>query len=249
MILSFTDVSKQYSPFETAIQHVSFEVEAGEFTALAGPSGSGKSTILNLAAGLDNPSSGEVSLLGHRVSELSKQELSQLRAEHVGFVFQSYNLFPVLSASENVEYPLALKGISPKERRRLAEEALEETGCGELSKRFPSELSGGQQQRVAVARAIVTHPQIVFADEPTANLDSKTAQKLLDVFRHLNREKKITFLFSSHDQLVLEMAERIIRVVDGKVQTNLTSSSKGTVSSKLSIHHLSDCFRPGLSFC
>lgn len=217
MILSFEQVSKQYSPLETAIKDISFEVAAGEFAALAGPSGSGKSTILNLAAGLDVPTNGTVKLLGHDLSVLSKEALSHLRCNQVGFVFQSYNLFPVLSSLENVEYPLALKGVSPKERRILSEKALEETGCSSLGKRLPSELSGGQQQRVAVARAIVTSPQIVFADEPTANLDSKTAQRLIEVFKNLNRNKNITFLFSSHDPLVLENAERIIQVADGQL--------------------------------
>ncbi|NDD04412.1 MAG: ATP-binding cassette domain-containing protein, partial [Proteobacteria bacterium] len=147
MILSFDQVSKQYSELETAIRQVSFEIEEGEFTALAGPSGSGKSTILNLAAGLDFPTSGTVTLLGQDLRALDKIGLSHLRCNQVGFVFQSYNLFPVLTALENVEYPLALKGVPPKERRKLAEKALEEAGCGTLGKRLPSELSGGQQQR------------------------------------------------------------------------------------------------------
>lgn len=218
MILSFTHVTKKYSELEIAIRDVSFQVQEGEFTALAGSSGSGKSTILNLAAGLDFPTSGVVTLLEKNLSGLSKAEMSDLRCNQVGFVFQSYNLFPVLTALENVEYPLALKKVPPKERRQLAQQALEETGCGELGKRLPSELSGGQQQRIAIARAIVTTPKIVFADEPTANLDSKTARKLLEVFKDLNTSKGITFLFSSHDPLVLETAERIIQVADGKVQ-------------------------------
>jgi putative ABC transport system ATP-binding protein len=217
MILSFKGVTKKYSDLETAVDGISFGVKEGEFTALAGPSGSGKSTILNLAAGLDFATSGEVTLLGRDLRALGKSEISDLRCNHVGFVFQSYNLFPVLTALENVEYPLALKKVSAKLRRELAQCALEETGCGELGRRLPSELSGGQQQRVAIARAIVTTPQIVFADEPTANLDSKTANLLLEVFKNLNSRKRITFLFSSHDPLVLQTAERIIQVADGQI--------------------------------
>lgn len=217
MILSFDQVTKKYSELETAVRSVSFQIKKGEFTALAGPSGSGKSTLLNLAAGLDFPTAGKVNLLGKDLGTLRPSEISSLRCQEVGFVFQSYNLFPVLTALENVEYPLALKKVAPKTRRKLAQKALEETGCGELGKRLPSELSGGQQQRVAIARAIVTNPQIVFADEPTANLDSQTARKLLGVFKELNTNKRITFLFSSHDPLVLETAERIIQVADGKI--------------------------------
>ena len=195
MILRFDEVTKQYSEFETAVKGVSFGISKGEFTALAGPSGSGKSTLLNLAAGLDFPTSGKVELLGRNLSLLNKEDLNKLRCDHVGFVFQSYNLFPVLTALENVEYPLALKGIKAEERKHLAQKALEETGCEKLANRLPSELSGGQQQRVAVARAIVSSPDIVFADEPTANLDSKTAKKLLGVFKELITVRGITFLF------------------------------------------------------
>lgn len=217
MILSFNQVCKQYSEWEIAVRHASFDVGPGEFAALAGPSGSGKTTLLNLAAGLDVPTSGTVTLVGHDLGKLNSAQLSALRRDEVGFVFQNYNLFPVLTALENVEYPLALKGISPKERRKLAQKALDETGCGELSHRKPSELSGGQQQRVAISRAIVSMPRIVFADEPTANLDSQTAKKLLQLFKFLNETKKITFLFSSHDPLVLSSAGRIIQVADGKI--------------------------------
>ncbi|MFM8269172.1 MAG: ABC transporter ATP-binding protein [Pseudomonadota bacterium] len=224
MILSFNQVTKKYSALETAIQNISFGIKEGEFTALAGPSGSGKSTLLNLAAGLDFPSSGEVTLLGRNLAMLGKSAISDLRCNQVGFVFQSYNLFPVLTALENVEYPLALKKIPSKTRRELAKRALKETGCGELGGRLPSELSGGQQQRVAIARAIVATPQIVFADEPTANLDSKTAKLLLDVFKELNTQKGITFLFSSHDPLVLQTAERIIQVADGQIQGDTVRS-------------------------
>jgi len=193
----------------------------GEFVALAGPSGSGKTTALNLAAGLDKPSRGEIVLLGKTLNRLNSEEITELRRHSVGFVFQAYNLIPILNAVENVEYPLALRKVAAKDRRKLAERALEEVGLADFAGRYPSQLSGGQQQRVAVARAMVTHPRIVFADEPTANLDSKSAERLLQVFRELNRNKKTTFLFSSHDPRVLAVADRIIKLSDGKIAADI----------------------------
>jgi len=216
-MLSFTCVTKKYTELDTALQQVSFGVESGEFTALAGPSGSGKTTILNLAAGLDTVSNGTVSLLGKNLSQLNRKTLFQLRRQNIGFIFQCYNLFPVLTAMENVEFPLALNGIRSRERKIKAWAALEEVELGGLGSRLPCDLSGGQQQRVAIARAIVTQPRIIFADEPTANVDSETAKKLLALFRSLNSRKKITFLFSSHDPLVLQCAKRVIRVADGRL--------------------------------
>jgi len=220
MILRFEEVHKKYTELEWAASGVSFEVSTGEFTALAGPSGSGKTTLLNLAAGLDTPTKGKIHLCGNDLTNLNLVELSQLRRDKIGFVFQSYNLFPILTALENVEYPLALKGINPKDRKKLAQKALLETGCGELGKRLPSQLSGGQQQRVAIARAIVTSPVIVFADEPTANLDSGTSKRLLQLFRTLNDLTGITFLFSSHDPLVLENEKRVFQVSDGLIKAD-----------------------------
>jgi putative ABC transport system ATP-binding protein len=217
MILSLRNIVKNYPNQTTAVRNVTLDVGPGEFTALAGPSGSGKTTMLILSAGLDQPSQGQVVLLGHDLSQLPANKLSQLRREKVGFVFQEYNLFPVLTALENVEYPLALRGVPAAKRRELARKSLEETGCGALLNRLPRQLSGGQQQRVAIARAIAGAPEIVFADEPTANLDSETAKQLLVLFRRLNEEKKITFLFSSHDPIVLNTAKRIIHVADGKI--------------------------------
>lgn len=216
-ILKFSNVSKSYTGLETAVKAVSFEVQPGEFAALAGPSGSGKTTILNLAAGLDSANSGSISLCEKDLQNLSRAEIARLRREFVGFVFQAYNLFPVLTALENVIFPLALNHVQPKERRRLAEAALTEVGLEGLGSRFPSEMSGGQQQRVAIARAIVTSPKIVFADEPTANVDSATGERLLELFDQLNKKKGITFLFSSHDPSVLERAGRIIQVKDGQI--------------------------------
>jgi putative ABC transport system ATP-binding protein len=220
-ILSFKNVSKHYSTDAIALKEVTFSIQPGEFAALAGPSGSGKTTILNLAAGLDRPSEGSVLFSGKELTSLTADRLAVLRRRSFGFVFQSYNLFPVLTALENVEYPLALNHVSADERQRRAKAALEEVGLAEFCRRFPSQLSGGQQQRVAIARAIVAQPQIVFADEPTANLDSGTAEKLLLLFRKLNETKKITFLFSSHDPMVLGVAKRILQIRDGRIQTDV----------------------------
>ena len=217
-LLQFSDVSKNYGEHSPALERLNFSVESGEFTALAGPSGSGKSTILNLAAGLDRPSGGEIMLLGREIGQLSNSGLARMRRDSVGFIFQSYNLFPVLTAIENVEYPLALKGISARERHRRSKKALEAVAMGEFLNRMPSCMSGGQQQRVAVARAIVSEPQLVFADEPTANLDSVTTGLLLELFQDLNKRLGITFLFSSHDPLVQKAAKRILHVLDGSIQ-------------------------------
>lgn len=216
-VLTFNGVHKDYSSDAPALSGVSLSIEAGEFTALAGPSGSGKTTALNLAAGLDMPSRGSVILLGQNLQTLDRDGLTRLRRDSVGFVFQAYNLFPVLTALENVEYPLALKKVPLKERRLRATLALAEVGLEKFGKRFPSQLSGGQQQRVAIARAMVTDPQIVFADEPTANLDSRSAEKLLHLFSRLNETRETTFLFSSHDPRVLGIAKRIIELQDGKI--------------------------------
>lgn len=220
MILELENVTKSYSLRETAIRGASFCIEKGEFSALSGPSGSGKSTLLNLSAGLDTATSGLVKLFEKNLNQLTNSQRVQLRRDRIGFVFQNYHLFPVLTAIENIEYPLALKGVSTKERRRKAETVLNELGCPGLGKRLPRELSGGQQQRVAIARAIAGDPEIVFADEPTANVDSVTAEKLVSLMKELNETKKITFLFSSHDDLVLRSARRIIRVSNGYVQEN-----------------------------
>jgi putative ABC transport system ATP-binding protein len=217
MLLSFHSVYKDYAGESSALSGVSFSVREGEFTALAGPSGSGKTTALNLAAGLDCPSRGEIVLLGKTLNRLKPEQIIELRRHSVGFVFQAYNLIPILTAVENVEYPLALRKVGSTERRRMAERALDDVGLADFAGRHPSQLSGGQQQRVAVARAMVTDPRIVFADEPTANLDSKSAERLLEIFRELNQTKKTTFLFSSHDPRVLAVADRIIKLSDGKI--------------------------------
>jgi putative ABC transport system ATP-binding protein len=203
-----------------ALRGVDFTLNRGEFSALAGPSGSGKSTLLNLIGTLDRPTKGTIKYEGRAVSELGVDELSDFRLTTLGFVFQAYNLVPVLTAAENIEYPLVLRGIEAEERRRLSHEALKWVGLGEYSDRRPDLLSGGQQQRVAVARAIVTRPALVLADEPTANLDSKTGAHLLDLMEGLNKDHGITFLFSSHDHAVLERARRVVRLQDGELQAD-----------------------------
>jgi putative ABC transport system ATP-binding protein len=200
-----------------ALKGVSLAIEQGEFTALVGPSGSGKTTLLNLLGGLDSPDRGRIWLDGTEVSSLGPGELSRFRLHHIGFVFQAYNLIPVLSAYENTEFILLLQGVPEKERRDRALRFLKAVGLEGMERRRPFELSGGQQQRVAVARAIAAGPRIVLADEPTANLDSKTAASLLDLMRELNRQEGTTFLFSTHDPLVMERALRTVRLRDGEI--------------------------------
>ncbi|MSP19789.1 MAG: ABC transporter ATP-binding protein [Bdellovibrionales bacterium] len=216
-ILEFKEVSKIYNSDNVGIHGLSFLVKEGEFVALSGPSGSGKTTALNIAAGLDDFSEGEVLLFEKSLNEMSSEAVLELRRSQVGFIFQSYNLFPVLTVLENVEYPLALKGVVQSERVRKARAMLREVGLEEVENRMPGEISGGQQQRVAVARAMVTGPKIIFADEPTANLDARTAEKLLELFRNLNKTNGTAFVFSSHDPRVLNLADRIIPLLDGKI--------------------------------
>jgi putative ABC transport system ATP-binding protein len=205
-----------------ALRGIDLVITRGEFTALAGPSGSGKSTLLNMIGTLDRPTKGTVSYDGHIVSSLGPDPLSDFRLRSLGFVFQAYNLIPVLTAVENVEYPLVLQGVDAAERRQLAHEALGWVGLETYAERRPDLLSGGQQQRVAVARAIVTRPSLVLADEPTANLDSKTGAQLLDLMQSLNKDHGITFLFSSHDGAVLERARRVVRLQDGELMSDET---------------------------
>jgi putative ABC transport system ATP-binding protein len=200
-----------------ALSDFNLQLHRGEFTALCGPSGSGKTTLLNLIGALDEPSAGRVILDGQDLAALSRTELSRLRRDRIGFVFQAYNLVPVLTAFENAEFVLALQGVAKKERRRRTMRILEEVGIGELADRRPDELSGGQQQRVAIARAIAPEPVIILADEPTANVDSATATGLLDLMERLNREKNVTFLFSTHDQRVISRARRLITLRDGEL--------------------------------
>jgi len=199
-----------------ALRGVDLEIHEGEFTALVGPSGSGKTTFLNLVGALDVPTSGELTILGKRVAELSKHERAQLRLHSIGFVFQAYNLVPVLTALENVEFVLELRGIG-KERRAQAMQVLDELGLAELAHRRPAELSGGQQQRVAVARAVAARPRLVLADEPTANLDGENAEILMHMMRDLCEQHGMTFVFSTHDPRVVAHAVRVVTLVDGRV--------------------------------
>jgi len=224
-LLVFKGVTKSYNANDIALRKINFELAPGEFAALSGPSGSGKSTVLYLAAGLDIPTQGSVHLLGRDLKKLSPQEMSNLRRHAVGFIFQAYNLFPVLTAIENVEYPLALQGVSRRDRGDLAKQALNEVGMAKFAKRRPNQLSGGQQQRVAIARAMVTEPKIIFADEPTANLDSKTSERLLELFGELNANHNITFLFSTHDPKILSLVKRVIEVADGEILKDHTKKA------------------------
>jgi putative ABC transport system ATP-binding protein len=200
-----------------ALRGLDLEVRAGELTALYGPSGSGKTTLLNLIGALDLPTDGQVSIEGQDLSALSRRELSQLRRDRIGFVFQAYNLIPVLTAYENAETVLALQGVPVAERTIRVNELFAEMGLQGMEDRRPDELSGGQQQRVAIARAIAADPAVVLADEPTANVDSETAERLLDIMEKLNRERGVTFIFSTHDPRVMERARRLVRIVDGRV--------------------------------
>ena len=203
-----------------ALRGLSLDIGPGEFTAICGPSGSGKTTLLNLIGALDRPTSGTLLLEGSDLAKLSRHERSELRRDRIGFVFQAYNLMPVLTAYENAEMVLALQGVPEAERRARVEKLLGEVGLGGLEDRRPDELSGGQQQRVAIARAIASDPAIVLADEPTANVDSETATTLLDLMQRLNREREATFVFSTHDPRVMERAGRLIRVVDGRIESD-----------------------------
>jgi putative ABC transport system ATP-binding protein len=200
-----------------ALDHVTLDIEPGSFICLSGPSGSGKTTLLNAIGGLDELDSGQISIDGDRVDLLGKGALADLRLHHIGFVFQAYNLIPVLSARENVEFVMQVQGVSSKERRRKAMDILREVGLEGMEDRRPAELSGGQQQRVAVARAIVSQPRLVLADEPTANLDSTSARHLMELFCELNENHGVTFLISTHDERVMRYAKRLVRMQDGRI--------------------------------
>ncbi len=201
-----------------ALRGLDLQIARGEFTAIVGPSGSGKSTLLNLVGALDAPTSGTVLLEGHDLTKLGRRALSALRRDRIGFVFQAYNLMPVLTAYENAESVLALQGVPVSERRERVTRLLADVGLEGLEDRLPDQLSGGQQQRVAIARAIASQPAVVLADEPTANVDSATAERLLDIMEALNRDKGVTFVFSTHDPRVMARARRVVHLVDGKVE-------------------------------
>jgi len=204
-----------------ALSDINIDIESGSFMCLSGPSGSGKTTLLNMIGGLDTPTSGEITVTDHRVDKMNKAELANMRLQHIGFVFQAYNLIPVLSAKENVEFVMQLQGMSTSERDKRTMKILEEVGLKGMENRRPAEMSGGQQQRVAVARAIVSSPELVLADEPTANLDSVTAENLMELLRELNEIHGTTFIISTHDKLVMSYARRLIKMHDGKIIKDL----------------------------
>ena len=200
-----------------ALDHVTLDIEQGSFICLSGPSGSGKTTLLNMIGGLDELDSGEISINGQRVDLLGKGPLADLRLHNIGFVFQAYNLIPVLSAQENVEFVMQVQGIPAKERKKKSLAILREVGLEGMENRRPAQLSGGQQQRVAVARAIVSQPKLVLADEPTANLDSQAATHLMELFRELNEKHNVTFMISTHDDRVMRYAKRLVKMQDGLI--------------------------------
>lgn len=223
-VIKLDKISKVYDAGKIPVQAlnaVDLEIEAGEFTAIVGPSGSGKTTLLNIVGGLDRPSSGDIEVGGVDVDQLSDNKLIDFRKNHIGFVFQSFNLIPVLTTLENVEFVMLLQNRSKQERQQRAIELLAAVGLSDKLNKRPAELSGGQQQRVAVARALAPKPSFVLADEPTANLDSVSAGNLLDIMAKLNQQEGITFVFSTHDPRVIERARRVITLVDGAVASDV----------------------------
>jgi putative ABC transport system ATP-binding protein len=201
-----------------ALKNINLTINKGEYVVIAGPSGSGKTTLLNLLGALDEPTSGKVLFENEDIAKKSRKELSEFRLQKLGFIFQAYNLIPVLTALENIEFSMMLSGIPEKERHEKALKLMEELEIKDLADKRPNAMSGGQQQRVAVARAIVNNPSVVLADEPTANLDSKTGSKLLDLMEKMNKEKNITFIFSSHDKQVIDRAKRLVILKDGMIE-------------------------------
>ncbi len=229
-ICALRNATKSYGQGATlvhALHDVSVSFDAGEFTVVSGPSGSGKTTLLNMVGLLDVPTSGEVEIDGQHTEKLSSRQLAAIRAQRIGFIFQSFNLVPVLSALENVELALQLSDAPGADRRQRSEEALKAVGLGEHFHRRPNQLSGGQQQRVAIARALVKNPALVIADEPTANLDSHTGARILDLMRQMNEERQVTFLFSTHDQMVMDRARRVVHLRDGAIIDDERRSGTG----------------------
>ena len=224
-VITTKGITKTYNPKTIpvhALAGVDLDIKEGEFTAIVGPSGSGKTTLLNIIGGLDRPTAGEVVVGDTDITSLSENKLIEFRKNNIGFVFQSYNLIPVLTAKENVEFVMLLQGRSTQERNHRTKELLEAVGLGDRMNNRPSQLSGGQQQRIAVARALAPKPTFILADEPTANLDSKSTANLLDIMARLNEEENITFIFSTHDQRVIDRARRVVTLVDGKIDSDVT---------------------------
>ena len=224
-VIDITNLEKIYNESEHkvhAIRGIDLSFQKGEFAAIVGPSGSGKTTLLNMLGGLDNPTSGKITVGGTDISTLNSSQLINFRLFNIGFVFQAYNLIPVLTASENVEFIMQLQGRSKTEREARTRELLELVGLGDRLNSRPSKLSGGEQQRVAVARALASKPQFVLADEPTANLDTQATENLLDIMEKLNREEETTFIFATHDARVMKKARRVVTIEDGKVMSDET---------------------------
>ncbi|MEE2961839.1 MAG: ABC transporter ATP-binding protein [Myxococcota bacterium] len=220
-IIELKNITKVYRQGELdvhALRGLDLTIKTGEFTAISGPSGSGKTTALNLIGALDKPTSGDIHLEGNDLKAMGQRALSHLRRDRIGFVFQAYNLMPILTAYENAETVLALQGVAAQKRKEIVMKLLEDVGLEGMADRRPNQLSGGQQQRVAIARAMASRPAVILADEPTANVDSETASRLLDLMKKLNEEHGTTFVFSTHDPRVMESAKRLIRLVDGKVE-------------------------------
>jgi putative ABC transport system ATP-binding protein len=225
------DVSKVYQSGEVSVQAlkgVTFSIEKGAFVSVVGPSGSGKTTLLNLIGCLDKPSGGKLLVAGTDVSDLGRTDSALFRGSHIGFIFQSFNLIPVLTAYENVEYPLIMvQNVSAAQRKRQVKDLLEAVGMGDQQHKRPDQLSGGQKQRVAIARALVTHPELVLADEPTANLDHDTAMGIIRLMKGIREELQTTFVFSTHDLRIIDEAERIYRIEDGHLQVNPNQGGQG----------------------
>jgi putative ABC transport system ATP-binding protein len=220
LIIDAVGIEKIYSDNGVpvhAIRGIDLTIYSQEFTAIVGPSGSGKTTFLNIISGLDKPNNGKVWLSGKAISDMNGRELSDYRRDHIGFIFQAYNLIPVLTVEENVEYIMLLQGVSKSERHQRVAQILDMVGMAGFENRFPPQLSGGQQQRVAIARAMVSKPTLILADEPTANLDSATGADLLDLMRTLNEKNSMTFVFSTHDEMIKQRARRVITIKDGRV--------------------------------
>ena len=220
IVIASKNVSKHFGEGEAqvhALREVDLDINIGDFAAIVGPSGSGKTTLLNILCGLDEVSSGDIQVSGRSLQDMSGSELAKFRREHIGLVFQAYNLIPVLTVMENIEYVMLLQNVPVAERKERVEKFLTEVGLEGKGNRFPVELSGGQQQRVAIARAMVSHPDIILADEPTANLDSETGVLLLDMMRKFNEEFQMTFVFSTHDPKIMERAKRMVTLTDGQI--------------------------------
>lgn len=226
-LINLTDITKTYNHTSIpvhALRGVTLNVDKGEFTAIVGPSGSGKTTLLNIIGGLDQPTSGTVIIDNTDISGMRRDDLIDFRLNHIGFVFQAFNLIPVLTASENVEFIMLLQGVDRLERDRRTQELLKAVGLTDRAHSRPAELSGGQQQRIAVARALASHPSFVLADEPTANLDTQSAMTLLELMEHLNHEHRMTFIFSTHDMRVIQRAHRVVTLEDGVVKSDILNT-------------------------